>query len=411
MGTLYVSSGIFSSDIYVNSITAQSLFMTIGNGLADVSTNTAIGVSALATTTTNATFNTASGYFCMNALTTGSNNTASGASALQFLTTGSNNCAIGYQSGYRIIGGNNNTACGALSLDTLRYGNNNAAYGTQSLEYLTNTGNVAGVCNENSAIGYLSGQYDVSGSYNTYLGATTGCIQNSSNTCLYSTAIGYGATISASNQIVVGRSSERVYIPGIMGIGKYNTATANLALDISGNVNISGSLLYNLTATTLSVTSLTTTKDSYVNQATIGMGNSDVSTNTAFGFQALFVNSTNGRLNSAFGYQALSSNTDGSGNSAMGYQALDFNTTGSNNSAMGYQALYSNTTGSNNSAMGVGALQVNTTGSNNTAMGQAALYRNTTGSNNSALGFSALQYVTTSSNNSFFLSNVSGLSV
>ena len=396
MGTLNATSGVFTSNLYVNSSTTQSLFMTIGNGLADVSTNTAIGVAVLGSTTTNATFNTASGYYCMNALTSGNYNTGMGANALQYNTAGNNNTAIGCIASRNVLG-NSNTSCGYNALGTLRYGNNNSAYGLNSLANLSNIGNNTSVCNENSAIGYISGQYDVSGSYNTYLGAYSGCVQNSSKICQYSTAIGYGATIDSSNQIVFGRSSERVYIPGVLGVGKYNNAT-NLALDISGNVNISGYLLYNLTSTTLSVTSLTTNADSFINGARIGKGNSDVSTNTAFGYQAL-LNNTNGAFNSALGYQALSSNTDGSGNSAMGYQALDFNTTGSNNSALGSIALLYNTTGSNNSALGTGALVNNTTGSNNTGCGVYSLVNNTTGSNNTGIGTNVLYRNATGSNN------------
>jgi hypothetical protein len=397
MGTLNATSGTFTSNIYVNSNTNQTLFMTVGNGLADVSTNTAIGVGVLGSTTTNATFNTASGYYCMNALTTGDNNTAMGSLAMQYNTVGNNNTAVGAQSS-RYVLGNNNTSSGYSALGSLRYGNNNSAYGYLSLQNLSNVGNVAGVCNDNTAIGMESGEYDVSGSYNTYLGAYTGCVQNSSRVCQYSTAIGYGATIDSSNQIVVGRRTEKVYVPGIMSVGKYNFPS-NVALDVSGNVNISGYLLYNLTSTTLTVTSLTTTSDSYINGVRIGEGPNDISTNTVFGYQALNSNTT-GAFNSAMGYQAMFSNTDGSGNSAMGCFALRTNTTGSNNSAFGLQALEYNQTGSNNSAFGYTALRNNSAGSGNSGVGYSSLGSNTTGNNNTGVGLVSFNSNQTGSNNS-----------
>jgi len=45
-----------------------------------------------------------------------------------------------------------------------------------------------------------------------------------------------------------------------------------------------------------------------------------------------------GVQNTAFGYEALESNTTGNYNTASGYGALYKYTTGSNNIAMGYQA-------------------------------------------------------------------------
>ncbi|MGD0711969.1 MAG: hypothetical protein ABR968_12405, partial [Bacteroidales bacterium] len=134
--------------------------------------------------------------------------------------------------------------------------------------------------------------------------------------------------------------------------------------------------------------------------------------NSAFGYQALFTNTT-GANNTAHGYQALYSN-NATDNSAVGYQALYTNTTGANNVANGYQALYLNNgtgniaigcsalynnTGSYNTAVGYNALINNTSGAINTATGEQALLLNTTGSNNTAFGGVALYFNTTGSNN------------
>jgi hypothetical protein len=111
--------------------------------------------------------------------------------------------------------------------------------------------------------------------------------------------------------------------------------------------------------------------------------------NVAIGFRALFANTT-GFGNTASGYTALTSNTTGSNNTANGWDALEFNTIGQNNTADGFQALYSNTEGNNNTANGVNALYSNTTGSNNTASGIYALGLNKDGTNNTANGYAAL---------------------
>jgi len=78
----------------------------------------------------------------------------------------------------------------------------------------------------------------------------------------------------------------------------------------------------------------------------------------------------------------------------VGYQAGQSNTTGTL-TAFGVQALYSNTTGVSNTAVGGydgsvnAALRSNTTGNYNIAVGAGALGANTTASNNTAVGYQA----------------------
>jgi hypothetical protein len=96
-----------------------------------------------------------------------------------------------------------------------------------------------------------------------------------------------------------------------------------------------------------------------------------------------------GHFNTANGYAALYRN-DADGNTATGYGALYNNTTGVQNTAFGLNALASNTTaGANgsgaNTGVGAFALFVNATGGANTAIGYAAL-GSSTGGNNIALG-------------------------
>lgn len=114
----------------------------------------------------------------------------------------------------------------------------------------------------------------------------------------------------------------------------------------------------------------------------------DANYNSAFGFQALRLNS-NGASNAAFGHESLESNLSGDENSAFGKRSLRNNSSGNQNAAFGNNAMIDNTTGDYNSAFGDGALSSNTSGIGNTAIGFASLSGNTTGDRNVAIGRSA----------------------
>ena len=160
---------------------------------------------------------------------------------------------------------------------------------------------------------------------------------------------------------------------GNVGIG---TLTPGSKLDVNGNINFSGSVLY---------------QGSPVLQV---LPNGNI----ALGLSALQSN-LSGKDNTAVGDGALQSDTTGKGNTAVGYIALQNNITGWANAASGAAALYSNTTGDYNTATGQDTLAFNTTGNNNTASGEAALYSNTTGSDNTASGHYALLNLTAGNNN------------
>jgi len=121
---------------------------------------------------------------------------------------------------------------------------------------------------------------------------------------------------------------------------------------------------------------------------------SDANANTAGGSEALAdvvtIGATQGFLNTAFGRQALRLNTTGSFNIAIGAGTLQNNTSGNLNVANGVGALGNNTTGGGNTAIGNGALLSNTTGFSNTASGANSLNSNSIGSNNIAIGVNAL---------------------
>jgi len=329
----------------------------------DASCNTAIGANALYFNT-DGPHNTAIGAGAMCNNVGGYLNTAVGSSALEGLTqisVGNQNVAIGAQALYSNSGnynvgvgcyallnntdGSGNTAVGYSTLQSNDDGIRNTAVGFGSLP-LNNTGN------QNTAVGNDAGLLLTGNSnYNTFLGGRTAVDTNLS---LYSnsTALGYQATIDASNQIVLGTALESVYIPGsYVGIRTYNPGNG-FTLDVSGNLN--------------------TTMDASINSITVGLGGGNLSTNTAIGFEAL-LNNTSGQRNTAIGCEALN-HTEGGGSQNTG-----------DNTVVGYTALYNNIDGSCNTAVGSGALYYNLY-SNNSAFGYFAGVHDISGNTNTFVG-------------------------
>ena len=211
---------------------------------------------------------------------------------------------------------------------------------------------------------------------------------------------------------------------GNVGIG---TMTPGSTLDVAGNINFSGSILYQGSTVlqlppgggpfpggnvALGLRSLQANTTGDVNTA-VGEsalhGNTTGSANTAVGAQALHGGSVagdnTGEANTAIGASALQVNTAGSSNTASGEAALYSNTIGNYNTAIGGEALLDNNAGSYNTALGGSALQNNTSGSNNTAIGYSALPNNATGNNNIAIGNLAAGYVSGGNSNNIHIFN------
>lgn len=149
----------------------------------------------------------------MKSNTTGYSNTASGSKALYSNTTSGFNTAHGFYSLYSTTTGVGNTAIGGHALHTNITGGYNTATGLQALYsntasyntangYLSQHGNTTG--NNNTSDGYLALFYNSTGSYNTAAGSVAGpTVINLNN----STALGYSAIPTASNQVRIGNSS------------------------------------------------------------------------------------------------------------------------------------------------------------------------------------------------------------
>jgi hypothetical protein len=335
--------------------------LTVGRGAGAVSTNTAVGASALAANTTGLA-NTAIGYQAGNAvtsagevslfgynagkaLTTGYGD-AFGSQALSTSTTGTNNSAFGYYTLKNTTTGSYNTAVGFYALTSNTTASNNTAVGYQAFYSTTTTGN-------NTGLGYKAGYANTTGANNVLLGTNAGV-----------------ANTTGSNNTIVGKDA-------------YQAGTT-----ASDNAGFGWQVLYNTTG------SGNTAVGSQAMQT-----NSSGTENTAAGQLAMFSNTT-GISNSGFGRGSLYSNSTGSYNTGLGHGTLQNNTTASNNTAVGYQAMYSATTGPENTAFGKAALYSLTTGRYNVAVGQNAGVAVTTADGNTFIGLNA-GLGTTGANNTF----------
>ena len=121
-----------------------------------------------------------------------------------FTMSGTYNSGLGYATLYATTTGNYNAVLGSEGLSANTSGSQNSAVGAFSL-----IGNTSG--SDNTALGYLAGvtatsaNQNVSGSQNTWVGSQAG--PSSATQLTNSTAIGYKATSTASNQVTLGNNA------------------------------------------------------------------------------------------------------------------------------------------------------------------------------------------------------------
>ena len=180
---------VLTADITVNGL-------TVGRGAGSVSTNTAVGASALAANTTGSRA-TASGYLA---------GTTSNASQVSYFgsyagqyATGSFNTAIGDASFAGVNGsssGQYNVAVGGGALNADTTGGNNTSVGFQSLYFNTTASN-------NTAVGYQAGYSNTTGGTNAFFGRNSGYTQTTAtaNTFIGANA-GYYVTTGSKNTII-----------------------------------------------------------------------------------------------------------------------------------------------------------------------------------------------------------------
>jgi hypothetical protein len=165
-------------------ITATSLNgLVVSQGGGSLSSNIAVGPSALA------------------ANTTGTNNTAVGYFSLTSNTTASNNTALGYQAGYSTVTGAENTFVGYYAGRSSTSGPNTAV-GHQALQ-----ANTTGI--NNTAVGYQAVYSNTTGSYNTALGRQTGfSLTTGIGNVLVGTSTGYNLTTGTANTFIGGTNPD-----------------------------------------------------------------------------------------------------------------------------------------------------------------------------------------------------------
>ena len=245
----------------------------VGGSLSSSSTgsyNTAVGQSSLAANSSG-NYNTALGYLSLNgntigvtntgigyeslqSMATGQEDTAVGAFALTFDTGAGYNTAVGEGAMYRSINGEFNVAIGDSAFTNQTSGLGNTAVGYNSLDGVYGSGSGG---NYNVAVGDGALGDNTTGSNNTAVGTTAGvgspALQTGTNNTYLgdsatanadgytnSTALGYGATITASNQIMLGNTSvTTVTTSASVGIG--TTAPGSLLTVKGGDAFVDGS--------------------------------------------------------------------------------------------------------------------------------------------------------------------------
>jgi trimeric autotransporter adhesin len=208
--------------------------LTVGRGGSNVSTNTAVGLTALGAATSGSN-NTGIGYLALEDNTTGSNNTAVGLFALRNNTTAGSNTAIGVQALDANTTASNNTAVGASALTSNTTALNNTSVGFYSSYY-----NTEGA--DNTALGSFALHNNTTASNNTAIGKSA---LSANTTGASNTAVGYQALVTnttSENNTALGRSALQANTgAGNSGFGmnsllnntsgEYNTAVGTGAMD------------------------------------------------------------------------------------------------------------------------------------------------------------------------------------
>jgi len=311
----------------------------VGRGQSNISSNTAVGTTALDDANATGGNQTAVGNGALSGASTGQFNTAVGVNALNKNLGGQLNAAMGVEAMANNTTGSSNVAVGVNALISNLTTNDNTAVGKSAM--FANTGG------SNTAVGKDALTNNATGSSNVAVGAEAGRLQSSSaNLTATSNSIYIGANAkgfdnSDNNTIVIGASA--------VGTGANQTIIGTSA---TTKTTICGELF--------------TGEGEAIR---VGRGQANVSSNTAVGTTALDDAGATGTNQTAVGVGALSGASTGASNTAIGVNSLLVNSSGANNSAVGTSTLGANTTGSNNSAVGVNALLNTISGSSNVAVG------------------------------------------
>jgi hypothetical protein len=228
------TSGITTNSGTVVSTTDATLNgLTVGKGGGSVSTNTAVGASALNATNTGG-LSTCVGYNAGSSLTSGDSNNFVGAYAGRITTTGLGNVGIGTSVLYDNVSGSYNIAIGQQAL---RYNtaSDNTAVGFQAA-YSNSTGTgitalgkgaaYAVTGNYNTILGWRSGEVITSGQANTIVGALAGSLSTGSKNTFVGGPVP-GVSNGCASAMTTGSSNTI--------IGNYNGNQGGLDIRTSSN--------------------------------------------------------------------------------------------------------------------------------------------------------------------------------
>ncbi len=369
---------------FVHAFGTNNTFVGTGAGNYTLTTGSAIG-------------NTGIGHISLSSLTTGASNTCLGDSSGDSITTSNQNVLIGFDAGDNITTGTGgNTAVGFNSLNGITTGSFNTCLGHASGNALT-VADGSNILIANTGTAGISHQIRI---------GTQGAGNNQQNSCQIAGI--YGVTVGGTNSFVF-----------IDNTGKLGTVSST-GLTFTGPITITGNL---------TVTGSTTTGSAKVNNLTNGVvlsnasGNLSTSTPGTAGFVLTSTGATTaptwqagggggGSCQTACTAGALLGNTgNGAGSMAAG-PGLNQNTAfgagtminldpalSTGNSAFGFQALASNTIGSTNAAFGVGSLQSVTSGVGNVGCGRYTGRDITLGASNTLIGSNAGNHIITGQRN------------
>jgi len=432
--------------------------------------NVAIGSSAL-TAITDGDENIAIGKSALLAMTTGNGNIAIGQSAMSSADGGEgnniaigiqtmnlvnadaadHNIAMGYQAGQSMAGDNNiaigqstmnngsNAADGVVAIGKFAVqgalgsgADSTVAIGQQALQSLTSGAS-------NTAVGFQSGNAITGNSFGTFIGYDAGKLVTGGNNTIIGAVAGDALTSGQANVAVgtsaLGAATGAVNYCVALGEGALAGSLVATGDDPSGAVGIGYQSGVSLTAGRYST--FVGYQSGYSANSVDGstfvgyMAGFEADANTVAAHHNTYIGAFAGRFlddgsdNVAVGYEAMSSNSDGSANStnkciAIGYQAMNSPVTEAESVSIGYQSMGNCSNGSNNVMVGYFSGKNMTAGNdNNTGIGHTALGGTHAGAsekntavgslamagavngadNNTAVGFSSLTAVTEGDSN------------
>ena len=316
-------------------------------------------------------------------------NTGVGIQALDALTSGDSNTALGYASASLINSGVQNTAIGDGSLPNVTSTISNVGVGYQAGKN--------GTGNRNIYIGENAGRHHSSGNGKVIIGG--GDLGTTGNTGSRILEI-HGYDGSTRTTWITGDSSGNLTFPA---------EVAAVSLDISGNVDVDGTL--ETDALSIASTAVTSTAAELnildgVTSTAAELNILDGVTSTTAELNILDgVTSTAAEINLLDGkdatFLAVPGKVEGTNftdSLIVGHSHTGTLSSARRNTAVGIDAMYPITSGDDNTALGWSALRGTLTGLGNTGIGNAALYDTTSGSYNTGLGYQALNNTTGNTN-------------